>query len=134
MGSSTERERAASESNSPCNQLSPGTCLLPAPPPPYLALALVRTLHPSVQLPECAGAGAGEKDFSLISCRGCSKCCCQHRGGRSAMGLEEEEEEQASSLPAAPKTSSLLLGLHFQKDGPDGNPDPAQKVSTLPHR
>lgn len=50
------------------------------------------------------------------------------------MGPEEEEEEQASSLSAAPKTSSLLLGLRFQKDGPDKNSDPAQKVSSLPHR
>lgn len=113
VSSSTERELSTSESSSPCNQLPPGTCLFPAHPPPYLALALVRTLHPSVQLPQCVGAG--EKDFSLISCRGCSKCCYQHRGGRSAMGPEEEEEEQASSLSAAPKTPSLLLGLRFQR-------------------
>lgn len=51
------------------------------------------------------------------------------------MGLEEEEEEQASSLSAAPKTSSLLLGLCFQKEQPGRSPELARKVSsTLPHR
>lgn len=44
---------------------SPGTSLLPAPPPPaYLALALCRPLHPLVPLTEFAGDG-GKESFLL---------------------------------------------------------------------
>ena len=61
----------------------PSTCLLPAPPPAaYLALALVRPLHPPVQLTAFAGGEGEEKVFSLISfIKGSSKCCCSTGAG-----------------------------------------------------